>query len=137
MSEAVPAGKAVIEKLVVSSGEEVKRFLEEGEELLKKGEVVQACEPIYKAAEDAVKILAKTHAPDIYGEAESRGRWTLSLLDKAVRNLERKLDEDVGRGWAEAWILHVEGFHEERLDEEAVKWRLRHVLRLVNILKQV
>jgi hypothetical protein len=63
MSEAVPAdkGKVEIEALVTSSAEEVKGFLEEGEELLKK-------------------------------------------------------------------------FHEERLDEEAVKWRLRHVVRLVNIL---
>ena len=41
----------------------------------------------------------------------------------------------MGRDWAEAWILHAEGFHEERLDEEAVKWRLTHVVRLVNILK--
>ncbi|HJH27624.1 MAG TPA: hypothetical protein C5S37_12880 [Methanophagales archaeon] len=137
MSESVSAGKVEIEGLVTSSAEEVKGFLKEGEELLKKGEVVQASETIYKAAEDTVKILAKTHAPDIYGEAESRGRWTASLLDKAVRSLERKLGEDVGRGWDAAWVLHVEGFHEESLDEEAFKWRLRHVLRLVNILKQV
>ena len=131
MSEAVSADRVEIEGLVTSSAGRVKRFLKEGEELLKKGEVVQACEKIYKAAEDAVKILAKTHAPDIYREAESRGRWTVSLLGKAVRSLERKLDEDVGRGWDAAWVLHVEGFQEERLDAEAVKWRLRHVIRLV------
>jgi hypothetical protein len=132
MSGAVSRDKA--ERLVSLAVVEARGFLKEGEELLKKGDIVQASEKIYKAAENAVKILAKTHIPDIYGEAESRGRWTVSLLDKAVRSLERKLGEDVGRGWDAAWVLHVEGFHEERLDEEAVKWRLRHVLRLVNLL---
>jgi len=61
----------------------------------------QASEKIYKAAENTVKILAKTHTPDIYHEAETRGRWTVSLLDKAVRAMESILGEDagVGRGW--------------------------------------
>jgi hypothetical protein len=88
-------------------------------------------EGLVTSSAERVKILAKTHAPDIYREAESRGRCTVSLLDKAVSSLERKLDEDVGRGWDAAWVLHVEGFQEERLDAEAVKWRLRHVIRLV------
>jgi len=65
--------------------------------LLKKGEVFQACEPIYKAV--------------------------ASLLREAVRRIENTLGEDVGRGWAEAWILHVEGFHERRLSKEDVFFR--------------
>ena len=61
MSEAVSAdrGKVGIEGLVTSSAEEVKRFLEEGEELLKKGELVQACEPIYARGLKHVKKLVK------------------------------------------------------------------------------
>lgn len=131
MDEAVSERK--VEEVVILSVGAVKRFLEEGERLLENGEVVQACEPIYKAAEDAVKVLVKVHAQDIQKEVERKGRWTVSLLDKAVRNLEMKLGEDVSHGWAEAWILHVEGFHEERLDAEAVKWRLKHVRRLVEL----
>lgn len=111
----------------------VKRFFEEGERLLKAGDVVQACEKIYKAAKDAVKVLVKTHAPEIYRDVESRGRWSVGLLDKGVRNLERELGEDVSHGWAEAWYLHVEGFHEERLKPDAVWWRLKHVKRLVEL----
>jgi len=112
MSGAVSEDKIEREGVVITSDEEVKRFLKEGEKLLDDGEIVQACEKIYKAAEDAVKLLAEAHVPDISREAKRRGRWTVSLLDKAVRNLEIELGEDVGRGWAEAWILHVEGFHE-------------------------
>ena len=137
MSEAVSEDKIEREGVIITSDEEVKRFLKEGEKLLDDGEIVQACEKIYKAAEDAVKLLAEAHVPDISREAKRRGRWTVSLLDKAVRNLEIELGEDVGRGWAEAWILHVEGFHEERLKEEAVKWRLKHVRRLVELINNL
>ena len=137
MSEVVSEDKVEIERLVITSDEEVKRFLKEGEQLLDNGEIVQACEKIYKAAEDAVKLLAKAHVPDVQREVKSRGRRTVSLLDKAGRNLEIKFGEDVGRGWAEAWILHVEGFHEERLKEEAVKWRLKHVKRLVELVNNL
>jgi hypothetical protein len=100
MDEAVSEGK--VEEVVILSVGAVKRFLEEGERLLENGEVVQACEKIYKAAEDAIKVLVKVHAQDIQKEVERKGRWTVSLLDKAVRNLEIKFGEDVSHGWAEA-----------------------------------
>jgi len=38
---------------------EARGFLKEKEELLKKGDVVQASEKIYKAAKDTVKILGQ------------------------------------------------------------------------------
>ncbi len=47
MSEAISQSR--IEGLVITSGEEVKRFLNEGEKLLEKGELVQACEKMLKA----------------------------------------------------------------------------------------
>lgn len=49
MSEAVSRGKVEIEGLVITSDEEIKRFLNEGEKLLEKGELVQACEKMLKA----------------------------------------------------------------------------------------
>ena len=55
--------------------------------------MVQASEKIYKAAKDTVKILAKTHTPDIYREAATRGRWTASLLDKVVRAYSERMWE--------------------------------------------
>ena len=132
MSEAISQDK--VEVLMSTSASEVKRFFNEGKELLKKGEVVQASEKIYKAAEDAVKILAKEYAAEAYAEAEHNGRWSASLLREAVRRIENRLGEDVGRGWAEAWILHVEGFHERRLSKEDVFSGLKHVERLVNLI---
>lgn len=49
MSEAVSRGKVEMEGLVITSDEEIKRFLNEGERLLEKGELVQACEKMLKA----------------------------------------------------------------------------------------
>jgi len=137
MSEAVSQGKVEIKELATISASAIERFLNEGEGLLNEGKLVQACEKIYKAAEDAVKILVKKHAPDIYRDAESRGRWTISLLDKGVQSLERELGEDMGRGWDAAWVLHVEGFHEERMNEKSVKWRLKYVKRLVELINHL
>jgi hypothetical protein len=88
MDEIVPESR--VEGIVITSVEDVKKFLEEGKELLEKGEVVQSCEKIYKAAEDAMKILAKEHAPDVYEEAGD-GRWLASLLKKVVRAIESRL----------------------------------------------
>ncbi|MCW7069818.1 MAG: hypothetical protein OCU17_04335 [Methanophagales archaeon] len=43
--------------------------------------------------------MQKLHTPDSYREAATRGRWTASLLDKAVRMMESILgEEDVGVG---------------------------------------
>jgi len=63
---------------------------------MEKGELVQACEKIYKAAEDTVKILAKEYAPEVYQKAEHNGRWLASQLREAVRRMETRPGEDVG-----------------------------------------
>ncbi len=105
---------------------------------MKKDELVQACEKIYKAAEDAVKILAtKEYAPKVYDAAEHNGRWLASLLKEAVRRIEDRLGEDVGRGWYAAWFLHVEGFHERRLSKEDIAWGLKHVKKLIKLINHL
>ncbi|MCW3134711.1 MAG: PaREP1 family protein [Methanophagales archaeon] len=136
MSEAVSSDRVEPEGVVITSVEEVKRFLNEGKELLEKDELVQACEKIYKAAEDAMKILAKEYTPEVYDVAEKNGKWLASLLREAVRKIEDRLGEDVGRGWYAAWFLHVEGFHERRLSKEDITWGLKHVKKLVDLLER-
>ena len=93
---------------------------------------MQASEKIYKAAEEAVKILAKEHTPEVYDKAEHNGRWLASLLREAVRKIEGTLGDDVGRAWDAAWVL-VEDFHERRSKEDVI-WELKHVKKLVKLM---
>jgi len=46
---------------------------------------VQACEPIYRAAEDAVKILAKEYAPEVYDIT-----WGLKHVKKLIKTHQLK-----------------------------------------------
>lgn len=109
------------------------KFLREGENLVDRGDVIQASEKLYKTAEEAVKGQARIHAlaKDVYAEAERRGRWNTTLLFKAAR----VLGKEIRHYWDSAWTLHVEGFHEAKLDLEEVKERLEDVKRLVSASK--
>jgi hypothetical protein len=109
------------------------KFLREGEELLDKEDVIQASEKLYKAAEEAVKDLAEVYAADVCEEAMKKGRWTVRLLEKAIDTLASEFGEEVERHWEAAWFLHVEGFHETRLDINSVKRRLKYVKKLVEM----
>jgi len=114
------------------------RFLAEGRELIDK-DPVQASEKLYKAAEEAVKALAKLFNLPQAGEAEKLGRWTAELLFKAVffSALVKRFGEDVRNWWHTAWVLHVEGFHEARLDSDYVTSSYSHIESLVNLVKKV
>ena len=92
----------------------------EGLSLAEKGDVVQSSEKLYKAAEEAVKALAFAKGLDEAKEALNRGRWTVSLLDKAAQ----KLGDVAWRAWDAAYFLHVNGFHEVRIDISQVKARI-------------
>ena len=109
------------------------KFLREGEDLVDRGDAIQASEKLYKAAEEAIKEQARIHADakDVYAEAERRGRWNTTLLFKAARILGR----EIRHYWDSAWTLHVEGFHEAKLDLEEVKERLEDVKKLVGSMK--
>ena len=96
------------------------RAFREGLALAERGDVVQASEKLYKAVEEAVKALAIAGDLDEAREALARGRWTVSLLDKAAR----RLGDKAWRAWTEAYFLHVNGFHEVRIDVSDVKARL-------------
>jgi hypothetical protein len=113
------------------------KFLAEGRELIDK-DPVQASEKLYKAAEEAVKIIAIALKLPEADEAAKRGRWTTGLLEDAVMNIMRilKVDE-LYHWWDSAYKLHVDGFHEAKLRSDDVRLRLRDVEALVNLANKV
>jgi hypothetical protein len=113
------------------------KFLSEGRELIDK-DPVQASEKLYKAAEEAVKIIAIALKLPEADEAAKRGRWTTGLLEDAVMNIMRilKVDE-LYHWWDSAYKLHVDGFHEAKLRSDDVRLRLRDVEALVNLANKV
>ena len=110
----------------------MERFLEEGKRLVDE-DPVQASEKLYKAAEEAVKQLARSlGVEDVLKLVEERGRWTVTDLEKVVRRL-RSLEPGVVGWWDNANYLHVWGFHEAKLDSESVKIRLPSVEKIVKL----
>jgi hypothetical protein len=98
---------------------------------VERNDPAQASEKLYKAAEEAVKVLAKRFALPEHEEAEGRGRRTAALLFSIVRRLSEMVNSQVANWWHAAWFLHVEGFHEARLSIEEVKFRVKFVEELV------
>ncbi|MEL9941150.1 MAG: PaREP1 family protein [Ignisphaera sp.] len=83
------------------------KHLEEGRNLID-GDPVQAGEKLYKAAEECVKALALyLNLEEIVAEAEERGRWTVTELEKAVLRAAQKIGEWILSSWNHAWALHV------------------------------
>ena len=105
----------------------------EGLGFVDRGDVVQASEKLYKAVEEAIKALAIAKNLDEAKEAMSKGRWTVSLLDKTAR----KLSDTAWRAWDTAYFLHVNGFHEIRIDIEDVRARVPILQTLMNDVKNV
>jgi hypothetical protein len=67
-----------------------KRFLAEGRELIDK-DPVQASEKLYKAAEEAVKVLAiALNLPETRKAIESSG-WLSKLLKKTAQSVAKAL----------------------------------------------
>lgn len=107
------------------------KHLEEGRALIDR-DPVQASEKLYKAAEEVVKALTiHYNMNDIIEKVTERGRWTATELDKAARRIAGKLGAWFLSSWDSAWTLHVWGFHEAKLDSEAVRDRLPHVERMI------
>ena len=90
---------------MISTSAEV--YFEEAEELLAKGDLVQACEKYYKAAEEAIKLLvAEYDLKDIVKEAEEQG-WDSKTLNDAVSELSKRLGDRVIDAWASAVTLYT------------------------------
>ncbi len=112
------------------------KCLREAYRLLERGDTVQASEKLYKAAEEAVKAMAEALGLQEAEEARRRGRWTLRLLDSAAKRLSEMIDRRIYDDWDHAYFLHVEGFHEARLDMEQVKARAKYVEELLSMAEK-
>ena len=112
----------------------IRRFFEEAKAQIEQGDPIQASEKLYKAAEETVKRLAERFDLPQWIEASRKERWTAALLFGAVQGLaERTNRQEILNGWHAAWFLHVEGFHEARLEIEAVNFRLPLVEELIKL----
>ncbi|QGR17623.1 superfamily I DNA and RNA helicase and helicaseubunit [Sulfurisphaera ohwakuensis] len=92
-----------------------KKYINEVEEYLKKGDAVQASEKAYKAAEEVIKALAEKYNIQEHQQALKEGRWYTYLLSKAANTLSSMLGDKIIKGWSSAYLLHVWGFHEAKL----------------------
>ena len=113
------------------------RFLAEASSYLERGDAIQASEKLYKAAEEAVKAAAVLLGlSDVLERVESRGRWTVTELERVVRALDKRVP-GARAWWDAAWVLHVWGFHEAKLDIESVKARVSDVKRLLEAVRNL
>jgi hypothetical protein len=85
-----------------------------------------------------VKALAiYLNLGDIMREVERRGRWTVTELEKAVEAISDRLGRRFEEAWDRAWALHVWGFHEARLDGEAIGRRLQYIEKMLEEAEKV
>ena len=113
--------------------ETIKNLFAEAEEYLAKGDAVQSSEKLYKAAEECIKLLSERFNLPEVKEAEEKGIWTVTLLERAVRKLSNKISINVQIGWDAVNYLHVWGFHEAKLEVENVEARIPLIKRLVEL----
>lgn len=114
----------------------IRHLLSEADGYLARGDAIQSSEKLYKAAEECIKALSERLNLVEVKDAEERGRWTVTLLERAVRKLTDKLGVDVLLGWDAANHLHVWGFHEAKLEAEDVKGRMPIIRRLVELTEK-
>ncbi|TRM75007.1 hypothetical protein DJ531_03800 [Sulfolobus sp. A20-N-F6] len=108
-------------------------WIKEADRLLEKGDVVQASEKYYKAAEEAIKLLVKTlNLKDVIEKVKANRRWTSSLLFEA----SRRISPDIYLISVDAWYLHVYGFHEMRLNYDEVKKLSNNIHKIIDILNK-
>ena len=112
------------------------KFLTEGVELVDK-DPIQASEKLYKAAEECIKAIAKyLKLEDILSKVRSRGRWTITDLEKTARIAAERIGEDIYVGWDRANYLHIWGFHEAKIDVQSVKARIPYIEKMVKKLRE-
>ncbi|BDC17261.1 PaREP1 family protein [Acidianus sp. HS-5] len=100
-------------------------LLKEADEFLEKGDVVQASEKYYKAAEEAVKLLTKAlNLQDILQKVKEEGYWSLGILHDAVIELSEKLNDNrIVDLWKSAVIILTANLSKDILIIEAEKVR--------------
>jgi len=115
----------------------IEALFSEALKFIERGDPIESSEKLYKAAEECIKSLAEKLSLEEAKAAEERGRWTVTLLEKAVGELTDKFGIDIENGWDAANHLHVWGFHEIKLDLEDVKRRIPKIRRLIEITTKI
>ncbi|MCY0860144.1 MAG: PaREP1 family protein [Sulfolobaceae archaeon] len=102
-------------------------YLEEADDLLDKGDIIQASEKYYKAAEEAIKILASVIGIDVTKDVKDKG-WTGEAIDKAVFSLVSILGNWIIESWGAAISLITVNF-----DLQQIRKYRESIVRLVQV----
>ncbi|WP_291766409.1 PaREP1 family protein [Caldivirga sp. UBA161] len=102
------------------------KFITEAKERLNASDVMQASEKAYKAAEEIIKALAEKLNTKEYQLAIREGRWYTYYLSSVA-----SIYDWSRRGWSSAYLLHVWGFHENRLDSNSVREYIKDVEEMI------
>lgn len=110
-------------------------LLEEADSLLERGDFAQASEKYYKAAEEAVKLLAKQlNLAEIIQKAKETNDWDLEILHKAVLKISEKLNnKEIFDYWESAIVLLTANLTDKLL----IKKESENVKKLVAIADQI
>jgi uncharacterized protein (UPF0332 family) len=104
------------------------KYLKEGEELLKKGDYVQASEKFWGAASQMIKALAVKKGLELKSHGE---------LHKYVVEIAKQTNkEEIRALWQSAISLH-QNFYENWLPPEMVKGNADDIKNLVKKLKEL
>jgi hypothetical protein len=95
----------------------------DADELLSRGDVVQASEKYYKAVEEGIKLLARKYElNDILSRVKEKGFWDVKDLDDAVYELSKMLNKkEIIEYWESAILIINASLYPEDLREEAKK----------------
>ena len=96
-------------------------YLEEADEFLNKGDLVDACEKYYKAAREAIILLAYKY--NIHGDN----------IEDIVTKLAEILGDNIISYWAGASLLYIA---RKELDAELIKMYRQDVVELVNLANE-
>lgn len=104
------------------------KYLIEAEDLVKRGDYVQASEKAWGAASQIVKALAAKRNKELRSHAE---------LHRFVSDIRKEIDDpEISTLWLSANSLH-QNFYENRLPDETVKDGIENVKRFVNKLREL
>ena len=106
---------------------------EKGLRLARRGDVIQASEKFYKAVEESIKALAIAKDTEETRRALKRRGWSTKLLGRAAA----RLGPVVRHAWLSGYYLHVEGFHEARLDVTDVEALLEDIEPLIQEVRKL
>ena len=104
------------------------KYLREAEELLARGDYIQASEKLWGAAAEVVKAVAASRGVTL-GTHKSLVRYVLALHKQYP-------EFGLRQGFVMAETLHI-NFYEDNLPEEEVKLRAEEVKSFINKMKQL